>query len=900
MIPAINPFERARSFLSSPEANNRNIEDKVDLMRQYVEEMDPSNPNSATLSSQRKKSLMERVVDLYTTVLIELHPVAPVVLGPDQIYQQHVGALKNLMGMLELSPLDFHKKGLKKLPPELRERIYKIVWIASGCPDKALFSECLLKGDTSIFKVEFPSITGNGAGNLLQQTLEGLTYDYHLAQGHPNSANLIQQKVDFFKGRFSDSKLNNAYLKAVFKDLHPQVQNALRAQQISPPFYGRGIDFGAYHKFGAHFNGYTNETRFQVYAPNARKVVLNLTAYGSTQHAIEMKKENDGTWSAKTYDARPGRTYHYMITGKDGGDPFKKVDPFAFQNLIHDPHGKRENHESVVVDIDKQYSWTDGAWMAKRAHQDFSKQPLNIYEVHSPSWQVGEGGRTLNWRELAPRLCEYCKNNYYNAVELMALFSHPQPISMGYQITNFFAPHPEMGSWEDFQYFVDYMHNNNISVFADWVPAHFALDEFALCDFDGGRIFEDDDLEVAYHPEWGTRIFDFKKQFTRDFLGSNADFLLRDCHVDGLRVDAVSSMLYLNYSRGKQKGWKNRYNKRGTEVNLEAQHFTRHLNAHIHKQFPGAITMAEESSGFPNVVRSVHEKGDRVKKRGLGFDFTWQMGFMNDTLKYWQADAAQRKDLFNLFTSTVQIVDGDSDIRPRGKQIIPYSHDENANAKGTILTKMSGMNMPEKFANGRLALAYQLLRGGGIVLDFMGNETLQKREWHWIVDINTKRPLGEERTASFEWEELKPSADDHRYHTGAQACRRDLNKLFQESPGLWDQTDSGFGWIEATDKENCVLSFHRRGSGQQFACVFNTSDKDIPNYKINLPDGAYAPELAKLSGIREVYNTDALQYGGQGRTNASVNIIRNSSGHPIQLELRLPPYTAIVLEEAFS
>jgi 1,4-alpha-glucan branching enzyme len=549
---------------------------------------------------------------------------------------------------------------------------------------------------------------------------------------------------------------------------------------------------------------------------------------------------------------------------------------------------------------------------------DLAQQPLTIYEIHSPTWQLDDQGKTLNWRALAPKLADYCKTQGYNALELMALFAHTQPISMGYQITNYFAPNSEMGSWEDFQFFVNYMHNvdlgngrTGIRLIADWVPAHFALDEWALSNFDGTPLMENEDPSVALHPKWGTKIFDFKRQFTKNFFISNADFLLDKLHIDGLRVDAVSSMLFYNYDREKQiseGNYKKRFNRHGSEIDSDAKGFIRNMNNYIHTQYPEALMVAEEATGFSNLTRPPEQRGESATRRGLGFDCGWHMGWMNDSLKYWVMSSPERKKAFSLLTHTVENVDGGSDIHPRGTVVLAYSHDETANGKGTILGNMpsgaNGRDRSQKYANGRLALAYQLLRGGGPTLDFMGNELLQSTEWHGRLKENIDHPK-QKAKSTVQWEELDPSCDtaEYQFHRGSQTCRKDLNHLFLNSPGLCDQTDHGFSWINATDSANCVMSFHRRSRDdkQQFACIFNTSDRDISDYLIALPDAKCAPELDGLVGIREVYNTDALVYGGKGRENQHVEIVRDrATGRPTHFKLRLPPCTAIVLQEYFS
>jgi 1,4-alpha-glucan branching enzyme len=953
-------------------ADREKIQEQERAFRQYETELNPANPTRSTLSERRIGILEERIGKLFTQVKSKLAPP----LSPQQILEQQQNSLERFKDSLRaftegrLEPKKLWTQ-FKELPPAAQKKIDAIVCMACDRPNELQSSELLLKQNLGILQDRFRSLIGVKEGTLIEQVQEDLRIDFELTNKDGGNANhLIDQKVGFFRVCFSQMSNSRAHMKALFNFMHPLVQERLSAEGMGPlpgekdlSFYGREIKPTLYQSLGCHYNRDTHCTTFRVYAPNASNVVLNLTAFGSVNYAINMTKSADGYWTAETADdkAAPGRTYHFMVTGKDSSQPVKKVDPFAFRNLIHGSRGMRidlnevsravheesreeisvsklwetvnkgesldskirlegvrGNQESVVFDIGADYAWTDQIWMDQRKTQpfDIAKQALTIYEVHSPSWKLGDGGKILNWRELAPDLAKYCKDNHYNAVELMAMFAHPQYISMGYQITSFFAPNSDMGTWTDFQYFVNHMHDQKIYVFADWVPGHFATDPFGLGKFDGTAIFEDDNDMYGYHPEWGTKIFDFKKQFTKDFLASNADFLLSKLHIDGLRVDGVSSMLCLNFGREKQidRGeYVKRYNKKGqNEDDLDVKAFFRHLNTYLHKQYPGVSIMAEESAGFANLVRSPDKRGDYTRTRGLGFDAAWHMGFMNDTLKYWKLPAGDRPNAFHdLFTKTVKDVDVGNDVRPRGKCVIAYSHDESCNMKGSIFTKMLGWQNREndlKFANGRLALAYQLLRGGGPTLDFMGNEILQTSEWHGIVWNNRLNP-NQQVKPSFQWEELDPKDSNHHYHVGAQASRRDLNELYLKRHGLWDQTDEGFSWIRADKWEDCVLSFHRRGKipngdrKEQFACIFNTSHKDLTDYEIDLPGALYAPELDKLTAVWEAYNTDKLNYGGRGRTNATIEILRRDStnpGRPTQFKLRLPPFTAIVLEEQFS
>lgn len=895
------------TLLPAPQADTDLLQEALEKKQAYENELNPHSPTAHLLSSRRREKLKKEICEIDNFIQSKLNPIPS-----KEIFNSQTDSMRQLMLKLpSQTPNEFHQ-ALKKLHPDVKAKIYRIVAIVSNFPKKEAWrSELLLKKDTSILKSNFPPLLGGQGGTLLDQVLEDIAFDFQLTHGLDNSIQIRDEKVQFFMKCLKDLNRTHTHMNALFRIMHPCVQEELRTQGIDLPFYGRGFNVNAHHTLGAHYDGFQNATAFRVYAPNATHIELHLTAWGYSEHVMQMVKQENGIWEWKVWDgvAKPGRTYFFMVTD-NAGKKVKKVDPFAFGNFIRDLDGNREDHESVVFDVDKEFAWNDDQWMKTiRPKRNPAKDSLNIYEIHSPSWMLSNwklnehGAKVLNWRDLAPKLSEYCKINGYNAVELMAMFSHPQPISMGYQITNFFAPESEMGTWEDFQYFVNYMHNvklNNgqmgISVFADWVPAHFALDSFALTNFDGTPLLEDDNPTYANHPAWGTRVFDFKKQFTKDFLASNADFILKKLHIDGLRVDAVSSILKFNWYRPESE-W--RTNKAFGDIDLDAKVFFRNITTYLHNTYPGAILIAEDSSAFPNLTRKVHKRGMQANNgRGIGFDMTWHMGFTNDTLTYWEKPAHQRRGAFSDFVNTVKDVDGGSDNRPRGHTVIPYSHDETANGKKSILTKMPGNSRLEMFANGRLSLAYQLLRGGGPTLDFMGNELLQSSEWHRYIQekaLDNSRPL----RPTVQWEELDPGINSGEYqlHSGAQASRRDLNHLYHDNPGLWDQTDDGFSWLH-TDPVNCVLSFHRRGSGQQFACIFNTADTALKDYEIPFPNGAYAPELIKLVGVDEVYSTDHVNYGGEGRL-TFVQILSKNKIEPTHFRLNLPPYTAVVLKEKF-
>jgi 1,4-alpha-glucan branching enzyme len=480
----------------------------------------------------------------------------------------------------------------------------------------------------------------------------------------------------------------------------------------------------------------------------------------------------------------------------------------------------------------------------------------------------------------------------YTHLELMAAVEHPQPISMGYQITNYFCVNSRMGTLKDFQWFINYLHEQKIGVILDWVPAHFALDKFGLSNFDGSPLFEDDDPRFASHPTWGTKVFDFKKPFTRDFLASNADFILDHLHADGLRVDAVWAMLDLTYDR--EPGC--RTNEKGDKIDLHARAFLQNINTYIRRQYPGAVTIAEETFGYENLTSPTDYKGPN-RKRGVGFDMTWHIGWMSDSLSYFSTHMDNRHNLYPLLVKTLSEVDHN---RPRGHVVLGLSHDENANAKRTIQGKMPG-NTIERFANVRLLLALQTLRGGGPILDFMGNEIAQSQEWHGRL-IQSLRDPHERAKTWMQWEELDPSINsvNYQYHRGVQAMRRALNHLFLEHPGLWDQTPEGFQEFKTDDSHNCIIGFRRFGSGKQLACLFNTSIRDLRDYFIALPTRYVDPRFARLQSVTEVFNSDRREFGGLDRLNPHVHVVRDVSSWPTYIKFHLPPLTAVVLEEHLS
>jgi 1,4-alpha-glucan branching enzyme len=875
---------------------------EIAQIRALAKRLDPAHPHAAFLSASSKADLQGRIEALFGHIQQQLRPSA--ILTPQEMLEQRLQLLNGLkQSVNNCTPYEFYKQ-LKRMDPGLTKKIYEFVWMASGCPKPSCFSSHLVRRDTEILRRQLPSLVGGAEGPLLDQVVEDLKVDFQLSQypADAESLRLIENKAAFFLRSLTDLGRTHTEMKGLFHLMPACVQAHLAHLGTQPPFYGRGMNFKAYLNLGAHYDRAYKRTTFRLFAPHASQIELHLTFRRQLQHKISMQKTEEGVWTATVNadQAGPGRTYHFMVTGEPGSPPVKKVDPFAFQSHIHDLDTHRINQESKVFDLDKSYTWSDQAWMNRRRTYDFSKQPLMLHEVHVASWRLRDG-RPLNWRQLAVELSAYCKEMNYNCLELMGMFSHPQPKSMGYQITNFFAPHPEMGTWEDFQFFVNHMHTQNIGVWIDWAPAHFALDSFALGDFDGKPLFEDDEKCVALHPKWGTYSFDFKKKFARDFLASNLDFMLRYFHIDGVRVDAVSSMIWLNYDRvDNDPGKRFNHDKAGDEakkkeINLPAKAFLRNLNAYVHKEYPGVQMIAEESSGFDNLTRGINERGQYCPLRGFGFDYRWHMNLKDKLIKY--LPDGDRKASFGLFKQTLKGVDFCDDIYPRGKIVAYFSHDENANGNGTFYTRMFGNTPEEKFANVRLFLSFLTLRGGGPILDFMGTDFAQEVEWHWIVKENQTIPASKRKPA-VQWGALDPACNPQAYqwHLGAKKSRQVLNRLFLTKPGLWDQTDQGLipNWVD--EKDECVLSFHRKGGNEQFLCVFNTSGTDLPSYELELAD---FPGIAALSSVEEVYNTDDTSFGGRGRQNRSVAIVRDEDQHPTHLRLHIPPYTALLFEEKF-
>jgi 1,4-alpha-glucan branching enzyme len=612
--------------------------------------------------------------------------------------------------------------------------------------------------------------------------------------------------------------------------------------------FNEGHHWRLYDKLGAHVRelGGVRGVAFAVWAPQADgvSVVGSFNSWDGRLHPMR-KLGVSGIWELFVPDLEPGALYKYEIHRR-GSLAFLKTDPYALYTEVPPA-------TSSIV-FEPSYQFNDGEWMSRRAESDYLRRPLNIYEVHLGSWrQIPEqGGRSLTYRETAPALAAYCKEMGFTHVEFLPLKGHPYGGSWGYQVANYYAPTARFGTPDDFRFLVDYLHREGLGVIMDWVPAHFPKDAWALGRFDGTALYEHADPRQGEHPEWGTYVFNYGRNEVRNFLVANALFWLRECHVDGLRVDAVASMLYLDYSRTEGRWVPNRY---GGRENLEAVEFIRELNAVVHREAPGAMMIAEESTSWPLVTKGSDQGG-------LGFDLKWNMGWMHDTLKYFERDPFVRRYFHTNLTFGLTYAWSENFV-------LPFSHDEVVHMKGSMLNKMHGVR-PQKFANLRALYAYMWAHPGKKLL-FMGGEIGQWREW------------ADER--SLDWHLL-----DEPEHEGVRRLVRDLNHLVFNHPALYeaDVEPRGFQWIDVDNALENVLAFARHApqSEETIVCVCNFSAAPRAGYRLGLPSaGTY----------RLVLNTDAPVYGGASSFEPADLKAEEVPHHglPFSALLDLPPLTAL-------
>ena len=615
--------------------------------------------------------------------------------------------------------------------------------------------------------------------------------------------------------------------------------------------FNEGTHVRLFDKLGAHLGEVDGKPGafFAVWAPAAKKVHVmgDFNGWSKTKHVLK-PRASSGIWEGFVPGLKPGALYKYWIANPSGHKA-EKADPFGFR------HEEPPRTASVVWDIGR--SWNDAEWMKSRGARHALGAPLSIYEAHLASWRrvPEEGNRSLTYRELAPLLSAHVKKLGFTHVELMPVMEHPFGGSWGYQTTGYFAPTSRFGSPQDFMALVDHLHQEGIGVILDWVPSHFPEDGHGLGYFDGTHLFEHSDPRQGFHPDWKSAIFNYGRNEVRAFLISNALFWMEKYHADGLRVDAVASMLYLDYSRKNGEWIPNKY---GGRENLEAISFLKKLNEEVYSRHPDAVTIAEESTAWGGVSRPTYAGG-------LGFGYKWDMGWMHDSLEYFRKDPIHRRYHQNeiTFRAIYQFTEN---------FVMPLSHDEVVHGKGSLIDQMPGDDW-RKFANLRLLYAWQWAMPGKKLL-FMGDEFAQRSEWN--------------HDRSLEWHLLQ-----YEPHKGIARWVERLNRVYRSEAALHERDcePAGFEWVDASDADNSVVSFLRKGVSEddQVLCVFNFTPVPRPNYRVGVPAGGRWAELA---------DSDAADVGGSGATlGGGVKAEKEPwHGRPFSVNLQLPPLGAVFLK----
>jgi 1,4-alpha-glucan branching enzyme len=622
--------------------------------------------------------------------------------------------------------------------------------------------------------------------------------------------------------------------------------------------FNEGTHQRVYDDLGAHARTVdgVDGCVFAVWAPNAKRVSLvgAFNNWDGRRHPMRLLGAS-GVWELFVPGLGNGTIYKYEIKKWDRDHLVLKTDPYGYYQE------SPPNHASIVFDLDT-FAWDDKAWIEQRGRTNLLKRPMSIYEVHLGSWKKKgprRDGDWLSYRELAVDLARYVKELGYTHVELLPVQDHPYVPSWGYQVCGFYAPNHRFGTPEDFQYFVDYLHKEGIGVIIDWVPGHFPKDAWGLAYFDGSHLYEHADPREGVHKDWGTLIFNFGRHEVCNFLFANALFWLEKFHIDGLRVDAVASMLYRNYSR-KQGEWIP--NRHGGVENEEAIKFIQTMNSLVHEKFPGAVTIAEESTAWPLVSKPTYVGG-------LGFTFKWNMGWMHDMLSYFSKDPVFRKFHQNQITFALWYAFTENFV-------LVVSHDEVVHGKHSLLEKMPG-DLWQKFANARAFFGFMLGHPGKKLM-FQGCEFGMHWEWDAEQSIN--------------WHILSEE-DDCFHHAGLMKCVADMNKLYKNEPALWelDYENAGFQWIDFNDSENSIISFYRRGTEWHNILVFvcNFTPVVRRHYRVGVPFGGY---------YQEVLNSDAYEYGGAGYGNLGGVTPDTIPIHnqPMSVDLTLPPLSVLVFK----
>ena len=620
---------------------------------------------------------------------------------------------------------------------------------------------------------------------------------------------------------------------------------------IDISLFNEGKHYSIYEKMGAHpmtVDG-VEGVLFAVWAPNADRVsvVSNFNNWDGRRHPMR-KLDYSGIYELFIPGKLVGEIYKYEIKAKSG-QVFMKSDPYAFSSEV------RPANASRIVDIS--YKWKDTAWMEKRETKDTDAQPMAIYEMHLGSWKRPTDGREFfNYRDIASLLADYLLMMNYNYVELMPIMEHPYDPSWGYQVTGYYAPTSRYGSPADFMYFVDYLHSKGIGVILDWVPAHFPKDEHGLGRFDGTALYEHEDPKRGEHPHWGTYIYNYGRNEVRNFLVANALYWAEKYHIDGIRIDAVASMLYLDYGRGDGEWLPNIY---GGNENLEAIDFIKELNSKMHELHKGVIMIAEESTAWPMMTHPV-EAG------GLGFDYKWNMGWMNDFLNYMKLDPLYRKYHHNDLTFSMVYAYSE-------KFILVLSHDEVVHEKGSMIAKMPG-GYEDKFSNLRVAYGYMMTHPGKKLL-FMGQEIAQFTEFN--------------ENAEVDWSLFEFDA-----HVFMQGYVKELNELYKTEPALYelDSSPEGFTWINCNSANTSLLSYVRKGKKESdtLLIICNFTPMEHKAYKLATPSGGR---------WQEIFSSDNNRYGGEGRNNKTVKQAKKAEcdGQEHYISVTVPPLSISVFKK---
>ncbi len=610
--------------------------------------------------------------------------------------------------------------------------------------------------------------------------------------------------------------------------------------------FNTGKHWHIYRILGAHLHTVDGieGTLFAVWAPNAERVsvVGDFNRWDGRCHPMRCRYTS-GVWELFIPGLGEGTLYKFEIRNRQHGTVFVKTDPYGrFFEL-------RPNTAAIVV-RDGQYTWHDQDWLKKRSQWDWQHQPMSVYEVHLGSWRRKPDGSFLNYRELAEQLVAYVKEQGFTHLELLPITNHPLDASWGYQTTGYYAPTSRFGCPDDFRWFVDYCHQNGIGVILDWVPAHFPKDAWALAWFDGTPLYEHADPRRGEHRDWGTLIYDYGRYEVKNFLLGSAMYWLEEFHVDGLRVDAVASMLYLDYSRQPGDWVPNQY---GGNENLEAIEFLRELNSVTQHQHPGCVIIAEESTSWPQVTRPPWVGG-------LGFAMKWNMGWMHDTLHYFSKDPIFRKYHHDQLTFGLLYVFSENFV-------LPFSHDEVVHGKGSMLGKMPGDEW-QRFANLRLLYTYMFTYPGKKLL-FMGNEFAQVPEWDYAREL--------------EWFVLQYS-----YHRGVQSLVADLNRLYVNRPELhrYDFQPQGFEWIDCHDSLQSTLSYLRKSDDDFLVVALNFTPVPRHDYRLGVP---------KAGSYQEIFNSDSAFYGGSNLGNGWIEAEPIPwMGRPYSISITLPPLAGVI------